>query len=717
MPLPRSGGSEKDCSKASDRESGDGNLGFGVLDESRGRGRGSGQCDLFSRNDADRHRNNGVRGGSFPASGERDNFGRSGRHVGGRHQLEGRHGLSDSCERRNHLKPARGVDRGRGYRKDVNLTNGFVGRQGRGRGGRAAAVGGRRLSTHDAPTAGRSARAIDAPSTKTTALTNILLAELTPSFRFYLYTVDVFDRDGNKIQSSSRCNHLLHIGIFDNLLKDMPIGDKESRQRMIFFSGSFFFSASRVPGLENLPLQLLDGTDTDLETVSVRRVQCFAAPNELRVSSESAKVFENAVSLDYRCSHCTMSFVDRNGCMRHCRASGHSSVISDTKASPASLQVFSQYANMIVQRAMGERMARWGKHYVDPQSFVTPRKNNGREMGIHVFQAYHVEFNVGRPLPRGPAKLVLTVDLTVKVIRSKGILHVLCLGRDPTTCTFSDQEIRAAKERWIGQQVISKLDKTAYSIHDLVFDESAESLPVASLGMSHATYYKDRKNVLLEFPAARPMVAVLGRNKRIIHLPPEIVCANELDDELRSLIPQIASIKPDRRSDAIDTIKRFLIPGAQTTKGMSGLLPALGIVLSDARLRVPAEVLPLPIILSCGLRINTIPGKSNWAPQIAKANFDINPNKAVILNTIVIHHITIGWEETYGSIVSMVNKHRAGFRLPDRPCKVICALDDMERHWGSVATHFSSTERLPPNGKSTLYNHVEFLCRIEMLRC
>lgn len=678
---------------------------LGDARDSRGRGRGSGQCDLFRSNHSDSDRSDGVGGRTFLPSDQRDYFGHSGRNVEGQHLPGARHGLTDRSERMNHIKPASDGNWRRGHREQGNPTNGCIRRQGRGRGGRskhdAGAVGGRRLSAHDVPTAGRSVRTIDAPSAKTTALTNILLAELTPNFRFYLYTVDVFDHDGNKIESSSRCNHLLHIGIFDNLLKDMPIGDKESLQRMVFFSGSLFFSASRVPGLENLPRQLLDGTDTDLETISVRRVQCFAAPSELRVTSESAKALENAVSFDDQCSDCTVGFVDHNGCIRHCRSSGHSPVTNDPKAVPASLQVFSQYANMIVHRAMGERMARWGKHFVDPQSFVTPRKKDGQDMGIHVFQAYHVDFNVGRPVPGCPAKLMLTVDLTVKVIRSKGILHVLCRGRDPTTYAFSDQEIRTAKERWIGQQVISKLDKTAYSIHDLVFEESADSLPVADLGMSHATYYRDRKNALLEFPAARPMVAVLGRNRRIIYLPPEIVCANELDDELRPQIPKIASIKPDRRSDAIDTIKRYLIPGAQTTRGMSGLLPALGIVLSDTRLRVPAEVLPLPIILSCGLRINTIPGKSSWAPQIAKANFDINPNKATILNIIVIHHMTIGWEEPYRSIVSMVNKHKAVFRLPDRPYKVICAQDDKERHWGSVATYFSSTECLPPNRKST----------------
>ena len=59
------------------------------------------------------------------------------------------------------------------------------------------------------------------------------------------------------------------------------------------------------------------------------------------------------------------------------------------------------------------------------------------------------------------------------------------------------------------------MDKTAYSIHDLVFESSSDSLPVANLGMSHTTYYKERKDGLLAFPSAGPIIAVLGRNKRI----------------------------------------------------------------------------------------------------------------------------------------------------------------------------------------------------------
>lgn len=536
------------------------------------------------------------------------------------------------------------------------------------------------------------------PSGVTSALTNILLAQPTPNFKFYVYNVDAVDKDGKQIMSASRRNTLLNIGLFDKLLKDMPAAEKESIKRKTFLAGNQFFAASPFPGLETLPFDLLDGTDTNRDTTRILQVRCYSAPTEI-IASESKEAqtsAKDAVSLDFRCADCTMCFTDFNAVKAHCNATGHTPVTADDTAYPATPNIFLQYANKVLERAMGERMARWGQQFIDPKSFTTPRRRNGQEMGVHIFQSYLIEFSIGRPDPSKPPKLMLTIDLRAKVIRTHGILHTLCKGKDPNTYKFTEGEMRAAKAFWIGQQVISKLDKTTYSIHDLVFDKSADSLMIEDLGMSHTKYFRERKKCVLEYPAAKPMIAVLGRNKSIIHFPPELVCSNDLDDELRSQLPQIASFQPSIRNEAIETVKKFLIPGAQTTKGKSGLLPALGIVLSGDRLRVHAEVMPIPILQTAGLRVNAA-GKSNWAPMIAKANFDVNPNKAVVLSAVVIHHSSIGWEQTYKTIASLVNSHKAVFRLPERPSKVVCAADDMERHWGSVETHFSSTQKLPPN--------------------
>merc|ERR1712194_93052 len=109
-------------------------------------------------------------------------------------------------------------------------------------------------------------------------------------------------------------------------------------------------------------------------------------------------------------------------------------------------------------------------------------------------------------------------------------------------------------------------DKKCYSIVDLLFDKSAASMPVEGLGMSHAEYFKKKKNyegqpIKLLYPNAKPLVAVLGRQNKTIYLPAELVCANELDPKLRQQLPMIASFKPDERNKAIEDIKRNLIPG------------------------------------------------------------------------------------------------------------------------------------------------------------
>jgi hypothetical protein len=78
--------------------------------------------------------------------------------------------------------------------------------------------------------------------------------------------------------------------------------------------------------------------------------------------------------------------------------------------------------------------------------------------------------------------------------------------------------------------------------------------------MSHAEYFKSVKNIQLEHPKARPMIAVLGQRKQTIYLPAELVTGNELDPRVREQLPKIASFSPDVRTKAIENIKAFLTP-------------------------------------------------------------------------------------------------------------------------------------------------------------
>lgn len=68
------------------------------------------------------------------------------------------------------------------------------------------------------------------------------------------------------------------------------------------------------------------------------------------------------------------------------------------------------------------------------------------------------------------------------------------------------------------------------------------------------------------------------------------------------------------RHKAIEEIRRFVTPGAQKSKGEKDLLPSLGFVLSDSRVRVRVTKLPLPVITAAGLRIPESAG-GMWAPQ------------------------------------------------------------------------------------------------------
>lgn len=538
-------------------------------------------------------------------------------------------------------------------------------------------------------------------------VTNILLASPTDCFQFHQYTFDAKDRNNRTVESAGRRKQLLSIAL-DQLLADKSEKEKKSFLRQIFFSGTYFFSSNLLEGLGELPQILLDGTQGDGDTLSIIGCRSFTAPSELvRTSSKETKETSSkdpssisTINIEFRCANCTSVFKNKNGILSHCQKTGHKPVndlnLSDYE--PASKEEFTHFCNIIVQRAMSERMARWGRHYIDPASYVTPRDRFGEELGVDVFQAYSVEFNVGKPSNAEDEKLqlMLTVDLTAKLIRTRSLLMNIYGTRNPNTTRFSDQEINEAKRRWIGQTVISKIDKKCHAIHDLVFEESAETLPVGDLNMSHADYFKERKNTTLEYPRAVPMVAVMGRNQQLIHLPPELICADELDDAIKMMLPKIASFDPETRNDAIDKVKKFLIPGAQKSRDQGGLLPALGIVLKEERLKLTAEVLATPEVVSPGVKINT---ERNWAPQLARAKFNVEPKEVVTLNVIVIHHRNISYERPYRELTRMINGHESTFRFPDQPIRVIHCDDDLHRHWGEVEKNFDVSEDLPPNCK------------------
>eukprot|EP00980_Cylindrotheca_fusiformis_P010697 scaffold2400_cov187-Cylindrotheca_fusiformis.AAC.2 len=364
---------------------------------------------------------------------------------------------------------------------------------------------------------------------------------------------------------------------------------------------------------------------------------------------------------------------------------------SPTSPIPATLPVFVSYINCVLHRALLERLSRWGNEYIDPNDFSEPRDRRGNKLGVSVYRAYSAQFNVLKKASEGgdgQVQLALTVDLRAKVVRTKSLLEILANGRNPSTYKPSPQEIETAKREWIGEVVIYKHDRKCYSVTDLLFDHSSSTLPVEGLGMYHSEYFQ-RKNTPLEYPNAKPMVAVLGRRNTTIYFPAELVTGNELERGVKEQLPQIASYQPRDRHDAIDRIRSFLVPGAQTSRGAGGLLPALGVQISNERISAKAKVLPLPMMQAAGVPVPKNK-KENWAPVLNGADFKVNPGQANTLNAVVIYHerLAKGATQVFSRIRDFVNKYNATYRLSQEPVRMVRA-GDRENHWEQVEKTFS----------------------------
>lgn len=288
--------------------------------------------------------------------------------------------------------------------------------------------------------------------------------------------------------------------------------------------------------------------------------------------------------------------------------------------------------------------------------------------------------------------LTLTVDLRAKVIRTRSLLDNLCNDQDPNNYRFDRNTIAKANSRFQGEVVICTYDKRCYSVIELDFDNSPATLPIEGQGISHADYFINKKKIPLKYPDARPIVAVLGRNNSKIYLPAELVCVNELDPAVKQKLPMIASFRPKERHDAIEEMKRYLTPGAQKTKGAGGgLLPALGIVLQDSRVKVDVEVLPLPLMKAAGMVIPKEKGNM-WAPLISKANYRVGSGR-VEMNVVVVYHRSLGrsFSGVYDRIRDLVNNFNAAYTFGRQPFAVVEAGDE-QHHWGAVEKHFSGQQ-------------------------
>ncbi len=69
-----------------------------------------------------------------------------------------------------------------------------------------------------------------------------------------------------------------------------------------------------------------------------------------------------SLTTDLRCAGCIKSFVDEKALLVHCQMTGHAPMFARTggeRAILANREVFLQYANVVLKRALGERLAPW----------------------------------------------------------------------------------------------------------------------------------------------------------------------------------------------------------------------------------------------------------------------------------------------------------------------------------------------------------------------
>eukprot|EP00980_Cylindrotheca_fusiformis_P011868 scaffold2818_cov59-Cylindrotheca_fusiformis.AAC.3 len=536
--------------------------------------------------------------------------------------------------------------------------------------------------------------------------TNMVPAEATEGFQFFLYTVNIKESNGEQMESRHRRKELFDIGFWDNLLKGLPNAEKKDLRRAVYFSGSYFCSGRPIPGLEQekLPVSLPLGKAGELgETVEIVQLLILGAP----IAQDASLIRAHCYSIGefHVLSNPSSFFIILILCVltSNSRDAGHSPVYvpdskSPTSPIPSTLPVFVSYINGVLQRALSERLSRWDNEYIVPDSFkkiTKKRREKGKvveKVVARVYRAYTAKFGVIKKTSDGgdgKVQLALTVDLRAKVMRTVSVLDDLAGGKPENKESYEPEEIETAKEIWIKQVVICMHDKKCYSVTDLLFDHSPSSLPVEGLGVYHSEYFKG-KGVPLKYPHAKPMVAVLGRRNRTIYFPPELVAGNVLELDVKEELPRLASYEPKDRHEAVDKIRSYLIPGAQKTKDAGGLLPALGIQMSNCRISAKATVLPLPMMKAAGVKVPA-DKKKNWAPILNRANFNVNPGQANTLNAVVIYHEALEEAPAKGvflRIRDFVNKWNATYRLSQEPVRMVRA-GESEKHWEQVERTFS----------------------------
>lgn len=297
----------------------------------------------------------------------------------------------------------------------------------------------------------------------------MLPATLSEKFCFYLYTIDTVDKKEKLIDSRSRRLELFGLGFWDGLMGRLSAADKKDLKRMVFFAGSFFYSAREIKELAPavLPVTLCDGASTSGDKMMCVSVKKFTAPTcLLPPTAATIQPAMESVRLDtFRCNNCTRTFGSDSDMLQHCRDTGHVPVYHDESgdgsmvSQPASPEVFVSYVSLALDRNMREYLVRWGKEYVFRDGAMPMKDRNNNDLGVSLFEAFSLSMGIVKD-GRKPPQLTLTCDLRAKVIRNVTVLDAIyesCGGSQSKK--YSQQEQEKLRREWIGTVVIYKNDR------------------------------------------------------------------------------------------------------------------------------------------------------------------------------------------------------------------------------------------------------------------
>ena len=222
-----------------------------------------------------------------------------------------------------------------------------------------------------------------APSCPASVLSNLLPCAITPNFRFYQYAVESKNKRGKAIDSRSRRFAFFDLGLFDKsagLISRMSTLNKNQvteLRRVVFLQGSYVLSARPLPGLPGLDafpsngVALVGAGDAPAsdegDLVVMTSVQAFCAPLEMMMPSSSSSVGQLTASMgtlavDLRCANCAKSSPLKQDLINHCKdIPGHFPVarVKGGDLRPANTSEFIQYANVVLRRALSDRLAKW----------------------------------------------------------------------------------------------------------------------------------------------------------------------------------------------------------------------------------------------------------------------------------------------------------------------------------------------------------------------